>query len=169
MFMDMVMDEDDAHFLQRATSSVATARNLAYRIRGTKQKNEQKHANLTQTLQEDSYVFMTHSSVDAVSNDVWFVYSGCSNHMSSTRSLFKKIDESHKSDVNLPNGASIRIGGRDTVSVSTSDGNIQYIHNVQYVPSLAYNLLSVGQLMESGHYVLFDDKACTIHDKKAGQ
>jgi len=47
MFMDMVMDEDDAHFLQRATSSVATARNLAYRIRGTKQKNEQKHANLT--------------------------------------------------------------------------------------------------------------------------
>ena len=112
---------------------------------------------------------MTHFSADAVSNDVWFVDSGCSNHMSGTRSLFKELDESQKTDVNLPNGTSIGIGGRGTASVKTSDGSIQYIRDVQYVPSLAYNLLSVGQLMENGYYVLFDDNACTIHDKKTGQ
>ena len=89
--------------------------------------------------------------------------------MSGTRSLFKEIDEPKKSDVNLPNGTSSRIEGRGTVSVNTSNSNIQHIHDVQYVPSLACNLLSVGQLMESDYYVLFDGNACTIHDKKTGQ
>lgn len=86
--------------------------------------------------------------------------------MSGTRSLFKKLNESQKSDVKLANGTSIKVGGQGTVAVNISDGNIHYIHDVQYVPSLAHNLLSVGQLMENGYSVLFDDNICTICDKK---
>jgi len=54
---------------------------------------------------------MAHSSLNATTNDIWFVDSGCSNHMSGKRALFKEIDASQKSDVNLPNGTSVTIGG----------------------------------------------------------
>lgn len=39
------------------------------------------------------------------------------------------------------------------------------LHNVQYVPSLAHNFLSVGQLLKGGYVVLFDDECCYISDK----
>ena len=77
----------------------------------TKQKNEQKHANLTETLQEDNHLFMAQSSIEAASGDIWFAYSGCLNHMSRTRSLLKEVDESQNSDVTLPNGTLINIEG----------------------------------------------------------
>lgn len=48
-------------------------------------------------------------------------------------------------------------------------GNTKVLHDVQFVPSLAYNLLSVGQLMRSGHRVVFDDDTCSIINKKSGQ
>lgn len=154
MFVAVIVDEDEAHLLERAISSVATARSS-----GTKNssvgpnRRMSRSPNLTETLQEDNHLFMAHSSTDAVLNDVWFIDSGCSNHMSGTRSLFEEIDQSQKSDVNLPNGASIRIGGRGTISVNTSDGNIQHNHDVQYVPSLAYNLLSECWLVD-GEWIL---------------
>lgn len=56
-----------------------------------------------------------------------------------------------------------------TVDIITLDGSISLIHDVQYVPCLAYNLLSVDQLLESGYSILFDDGSCIIHDKNTGQ
>lgn len=40
---------------------------------------------------------------------------------------------------------------------------------MQYVPFLAHNLLSLGQLMSSGNVVMFDEMCCVIQDKKSGQ
>jgi len=60
--------------------------------------------------------------------------------MLGTRSLFKRLDESQKSDVKFANGTSVKIGGQGTVAVNTSIGKGHYIHDVQCVPSLAYNL-----------------------------
>lgn len=36
-------------------------------------------------------------------------------------------------------------------------------------PNLAHNLLSVGQLMDGGYSILFDDNSCYVKDKKSGQ
>ena len=44
-------------------------------------------------------LFMAHSAVDDASEEVWFIDNGCSNHMSGTKSLFRDLDESKKSDV----------------------------------------------------------------------
>ncbi|KAI9102238.1 hypothetical protein K1719_023748 [Acacia pycnantha] len=43
------------------------------------------------------------------------------------------------------------------------------LDNVQFVPDLGYNLLSVGQLMAGGCSVLFDDVTCVITNKKSGK
>jgi len=111
---------------------------------------------------------MAQSSIEAVSGDVWFVDWGCSNHISGTRSLLKEVDQSQKSDVMLPNGASINIEGQGTVAVNSSDSSVQHIYDLQYIPCLTYNPLSVCQLMENGYSVVFYDNYCIVHDKKDG-
>ena len=52
-----------------------------------------------------------------------------------------------------------------TISVMTKFGR-KLIHNVTYVPDLAQNLLSLGQLMRKGYYVVFDNYGCMIYDKR---
>lgn len=59
--------------------------------------------------------------------------------------------------------------GKGTVEIKTVQGNVKLLYDVQYVPTLAHNLLSVGQLMTSGYSVVFDDNACDIRDKKSGR
>ena len=54
------------------------------------------------------------------------------------------------------------------VAIKTSNGKVKLLHDVQYVPSLAHNLLSVEQLMGSGYSILLDDEACVIKEKKLG-
>ena len=43
---------------------------------------------------------------------------------------------------------------------------MKLLHDVQFVPTLAHNLLSVGQLMTSGYSVMFDGSSCVINEKK---
>ncbi|KAJ7946728.1 Retrovirus-related Pol polyprotein from transposon TNT 1-94 [Quillaja saponaria] len=103
------------------------------------------------------------------SNNVWFLDSSCSNHMSGTRSLFKELDESDKTDVTLGDSKNIGVEGRGTINIKTSQGNAKILQDVMLVPGLSHNLLSIGQLMISGYSILFDDGFCTIKDKKYGQ
>jgi len=70
---------------------------------------------------------MAKSSMEATSGDFLFIDRGCSNHMSGTRSLFKELDESRKSDVTLPNGTSTTIEGQGLVVVN---GSVQHIYDV---------------------------------------
>lgn len=109
---------------------------------------------------------MALSSIGAGLNGVWFIDSGCSNHMSGTRSLFKELDESKKSEVRLGNDKAMKDEGKGTVALKTSQGNIKLLHDVQYVPCLAHNLLSAGRLMTCGYFILFDDNSRSIQDKK---
>ncbi|KAH0663908.1 hypothetical protein KY290_029785 [Solanum tuberosum] len=69
----------------------------------TKQKDEQQHANFTEQQQDEGNLFMAHSSIDVGSDDIWIIDSGCSNHMSERRSLFKELDKLEKSEVHLGN------------------------------------------------------------------
>ena len=70
--------------------------------------------------------------------------SGCSNHMSGTRSLFKELDESQKREVHLGDNKPMKVEGKGTIAIKTTQGNVKLLHDVQYVPNLAHNLLSVG-------------------------
>lgn len=62
----------------------------------------------------------------------------------------------------------VQIEGRGSAAIIT--GNTQrYIKDVNYAPNLAHNLVSVGQLMESGHSLLFDDGKCIIKNKATNE
>lgn len=53
--------------------------------------------------------------------------------------------------------------------IKISQGKLKQIHDVQYIPSLAHNLLSVGQLLSCGYSVVFEQEACYIKDKTTGK
>jgi len=120
-------------------------------------------------VEEESKLFMTHSQITESVNAMWFIDSGCSNHMSSSKSLFRDLDKSQKSEVRLGDDKQVHVEGKGIVEIKTVQGNVKLLYDVQYVPTLAHNLLSVGQLITSRYSVVFDDQACDIKDKKSGR
>ena len=118
--------------------------------------------------EENSKLFMTHSQVHNISNDIWFLDSGCSNHMLGIKSIFRDIDETHKLNVRLGDNKQIQVEGKGTIEVKTNQGKVKYLDNVFFVPTLSHNLFSIGQLIDDGYSVIFDDSSCTIKYKKNG-
>ncbi|CAH1447100.1 unnamed protein product [Lactuca virosa] len=86
----------------------------------TKKREEQNHANFLEKIEEESKLFMAHSSTVDTSNGVWFVDSGCSNHMTGTKSLFKDLDETQKGVVHFGDDNALQIQGQGTVSIKTT-------------------------------------------------
>lgn len=84
--------------------------------------------------------------------------------MLSLKSLFREFDETEKSTVRLDDDKVIQVERKGTISIKTNHGNTKLLNDVQLVPGLAYNLLSVGQLMASG--ILFHIDSCRVEDKK---
>ncbi|TYK21566.1 Retrovirus-related Pol polyprotein from transposon TNT 1-94 [Cucumis melo var. makuwa] len=105
----------------------------------------------------ENKLFMTNIPSDQKIAKVWFIDSGCSNQMTSLKPVFKELNEGEKLKVELGNGKELQVEGKGTVGIETHHGN-RILTNVQYGLDIGYNLLSVGQLMESGHSILFDDE-----------
>lgn len=92
-------------------------------------------------MEEESGLFMAHSPIVDSSSGVWYIDSGCSNHMCGSKSLFKHLDDSRKGEVRLGDNKPMQVGGVGTVAIKAVKGNVKLLHNVQYVPNLAHNCL----------------------------
>lgn len=104
----------------------------------------------------------THACCSA-SKDVWYVDSGCTNHMARDTGIFTSLDRAVRTKVKLGNGEIVQARGRGTISVYTSKGP-KLIHDVLLIPDLDQNLLSVAQLMKRGYSVSFKNNGCIILD-----
>ncbi|TYK05695.1 putative mitochondrial protein [Cucumis melo var. makuwa] len=113
----------------------------------------------------ESKLFMVNVPSDQKAAEVWFIDSGYSNHMTGLKPIFKELNEGEKLKVKLRNDNELQVEGKDTVGIETRHGK-RVLTNVQYVPDIGYNLLSVGQLMDSVHSILFNDDAYLIKDKQ---
>ncbi|KAL6347263.1 hypothetical protein AAG906_013699 [Vitis piasezkii] len=101
----------------------------------------------------------------ASKNNVWFLDNGCTNHMIGNKNIFLDMDTTINSQVKMGNGDLVNVKGKDTVGIQTKVGT-KYIRDVLLVPALEQNLLSVGQLVEHGYKLHFEDNECTIYDKE---
>jgi len=63
--------------------------------------------------------------------------------MIGTNSLFKKLDETQKIILQLGNKRDMQVEGKGTMDFSTTHGKVKKLHDVQFIPNLGYNLLSV--------------------------
>ena len=55
--------------------------------------------------------------------------------------------------------------GKGDVAFLTRKGEKKTISDVYYVPGMKCNLLSIGQLVQKGYNIFFEDDVCTIMDK----
>ncbi|XP_038987029.1 uncharacterized protein LOC120112232 [Phoenix dactylifera] len=79
--------------------------------------------------------------------------------------IFLDMDTSYHSQVRLGNGALVEVKGKGTIGVQSKRG-AEHIHDVLFVPDLDQSLLSVGQLVEHGYSIHFEDGECIIFDNK---
>jgi hypothetical protein len=95
-------------------------------------------------------------------NSVWFVNSGASNHMTSHEDWFRELRKPER-----PRYVEI---GDDTTHPIQHIGNVPfgndeeqtYLKNVLHVPTIMKNMVSVGQIVEQGMQVRFNNDGCFI-------
>ena len=108
-------------------------------------------------------------SVGSTNPDCWIIDSGATCHISNNRSLFveyESLDESQS--VTLGDGHTLEAVGKGVVALKleleggkTITGRL---HDVLYVPELAYNLLSISKVTKLGKRVDFYKSHCNIID-----
>lgn len=87
--------------------------------------------------------------------DVWFLDSGFSNHMTGNVTMFYYLDESVKSEVTRGIDSKVSVMGKGRVNILTKKGGKKFMLYFYYVPGPKCNLLSIGQLMRKGYNVFF--------------
>ena len=112
---------------------------------------------------QDEQLFVVSCFAISSSLETWLIGSGCTNHMSYYQGLFKELEKTVTSKVRIGNGAYLVVKGKGTVAIEGHTG-LKLISNVLYVPEINQNLLSVGQLLEKGYKMLFEDNHYMIVD-----
>ena len=83
--------------------------------------------------------------------------------MTNNQDLFREFDRTTISKVRIGNGEYIPVKGKRTVAIKSQTG-LKLIYDVLFVPDINQNLLNVGQLVEKGFKVYFEDRNCIIKD-----
>lgn len=99
--------------------------------------------------------------------DMWYLDSGCSNHMCGKKEYFSDLNENFRDSVKLGNNSSMTVIGKGNIRLQVN-GTTQIITEVFYVPELKSNLLSIGQLQEKGLTVLFQHGRCKVFHHEKG-
>ena len=95
-------------------------------------------------------------------SDVWFLDSGCSNHICNRKEYFVDFNEQFSDNVKLGNNANLVVKGKGNVRLQINN-QVQVITEVFFVPELKNNLLSIGQLQEKGLAVLIQCNSCKVY------
>ena len=109
-------------------------------------------------------IFMTTTNPTNTSNSeyVWFVNTGTSNHMMSHEDWFGELQKPERTDyVETGDDTVHPIKHVDNVPFG-EEGNQTYIKNVQHVPTIMKDLVSIGHIVEQGMQVHFNDGGCFI-------
>ena len=105
--------------------------------------NNKQNVNFTKENQSQGNVLLTCNVAQEKQEDVWFLDSGCSNHMTRNIEIFSNIDESVKSEVTTGTDSKVSVMGKGRVNILKKKGEKKFVPDVYYVPSLKCNLLSI--------------------------
>ena len=128
----------------------------------------EKGAHYAELEEEEEMLLMAHVDMHHTKRDeVWFLDSGCSNHMTGSKAWFISFDSEFRQYVKLGNNSRMVVMGRGSVRMEV-EGVTQIITQVYYIPELKNNLLSIGQLQEKGLAILIKNGMCKLFDPVRG-
>jgi hypothetical protein len=96
----------------------------------------------------------------------WYVDSGFSKHMTGDKDIFLTLKKERDGSVSFGNDNSARIIGKGTVKLGSKDAKEE---NVLLVEDMKHNLLSVSQMCDQGHKLVFDSEKCEIRKEGSGK
>ena len=102
--------------------------------------------------------FMMKSTFKAMDICLWYLDSGCSQHMTGDHSLFNVFKSKKGGNVTFGNGSKSQIKGKGTISLL----RLSDISNMPYVEGLKVNLLSISQICDQDFMVLFSKGKCLV-------
>ncbi|CAM8975323.1 unnamed protein product [Rhodiola kirilowii] len=76
--------------------------------------------------------------------------------------------ENFRTNVKFGDNSTVKVMGKGDIQIKTKGGHVETISNVFYVPYLKSNLLSIGQLQESGYESTIKEGACEVYDPQHG-
>ncbi|KAJ4974469.1 hypothetical protein NE237_007643 [Protea cynaroides] len=76
-----------------------------------------------------------------ISQIVWYVDTGCGNHMCGSKSSFSHLNEDFHSTVSFGDCSTVNVLGKGDINIRTKNGFVETISNVIHVPDLKSNLL----------------------------
>ena len=110
----------------------------------------------------DLTCFVVHTSLKAHDSHMWYFDSKSSRHMSGDKSYFTSLEKCEGGIVTFGDGGTSRVIGKGSISVA----GLPKLENALLVDGLKANLLSISQMCDSHHEVLFSKNKCEILDKK---
>jgi hypothetical protein len=87
--------------------------------------------------------------------NIWYLDSGATNHISGQWDLFGDLDETVKGQVIFGDTSKVPVKGRGNILIRLKNDDHSYIVDVYYVLAIKHNLLSIGQLLEKGYTLLW--------------
>ncbi|KAG8491179.1 hypothetical protein CXB51_014423 [Gossypium anomalum] len=88
---------------------------------------------------------------DSKVREEWILDSGCTFHMSPNRDCFTTYETVSEGVVLIGNNTSCKIAGVGTTKVKMFDGVVRTLSDVQHVPKLKRNLISLSTLGSKGY------------------
>ncbi|GAU39416.1 hypothetical protein TSUD_323640 [Trifolium subterraneum] len=101
------------------------------------------------------------------SDQVWFLDSGCSNHMIGIKEWLFDFDDKFRETVKLGDNSTMQVMGKGNVKLYLA-GKVSVITDVYYLPELKNNLLSIGQLQQKNLIIVFSKDVCKIFHEEMG-
>jgi hypothetical protein len=113
-------------------------------------KLEGDSANATTDEVQDALILAVQSPIDD-----WILDSGASFHCTPYHEMMQNYVAGDHGVIYLADGQPMDIVGIRDVQIKTMNGSIWDLQNVRHVPGLKKKLISVGQLDDNGHSILF--------------
>lgn len=129
----------------------------------TQMNLQQKNVTQVADEEEEEQLFVAFCFAIYHSREKCLLNSGCTNHMTFDRDLFKELDTSVVSKVKIGDGEYIAVKGKGTLAIESISGT-ELIKYMLFVPNISQNLLSVGQLIQKVFKVIFQTNQCLIKD-----
>ena len=75
---------------------------------------------------------------------LWYLDTGCSNHMSGEKFIFSELDKAFCDVVKFSDGSTVFVMGKGKVAIQNNRNSIQTNFNILFVLDWRTNLLSIG-------------------------
>ncbi|WP_375667741.1 hypothetical protein, partial [Bartonella sp. AC130YNZD] len=102
------------------------------------------------------------TALNTLHSDTWYFDSGCSRHMCGNLYAFFTLIKDNGGIVTFGDGSSKHVKGKRIVKIP----GLPPLGDVRYVKGLRANLISISQLCNSNHKVLFEKGKCIVLDEQ---